>query len=107
MINLRSPLSCFMICRLSFRALIGGGDQPDEDGEKTLNFSEMQKNHRKERKVLQDENGEKTLKKTKDHRKEDKFCLTDPIMVKTSWRASLGAVASSIERLVSWRHKLM
>ena len=63
-INLRSPLSRFMICRLSFRALIGGGDQPDEDGKKTLNFSEIQKNHRKERKVLQDKDGEKALKNT-------------------------------------------
>ena len=64
MINLRSPLSSFMICRLSFRALIGGGDQPDENGEKTLKFSEIQKNHRKKRKVLQDEDGEKALKNT-------------------------------------------
>ena len=36
-----------------------------------------------------------------------RFCLTEPIMVKTSWRASLGAVASWMERLVSWKHKLV
>ena len=68
-INLRSPMLSFIsCCLLSCRALIGGGNQPDEAGEKTLNRKNItvcENNPKKCKNITERKVGWKTLKKGK------------------------------------------